>query len=156
MDTWLLVRSIESNGERNRGLYVLKSRGMPHSNQIREFVLSNEGIQLLDVYVGAEKSLPGSARLAQESRAKAAASQQQQEIARRSRELERERQAVEAQIANLRAGLEAKAEQFKLEAAQNSLRESAAAQAQLAIGKSRMADKDFGSGANHKPHRNGA
>ena len=53
MDAWLLLRNLESNGERNRGLYVLKARGIAHSNQIREFVLTNLGAQLLDVYAGA-------------------------------------------------------------------------------------------------------
>ncbi|MDB6112592.1 MAG: circadian clock protein KaiC [Pedosphaera sp.] len=155
MDTWLLARNIEANGERNRGLYVLKSRGMPHSNQIREFVLSSQGIQLLDVYVGGDTLLTGSARLAQESREKAAASQRQQEIARRSRELEREGQAIEAQIATLRAGLEAKAEQFKLEIAQDSRRQTALLEAEMKIGRSRMADSAMGLGGKHKPQRNG-
>ena len=54
IDTWLLLRDIEIGGERNRGLYVLKSRSMSHSNQIREFKLTDHGIELLDVYVGAE------------------------------------------------------------------------------------------------------
>ena len=68
IDTWLLLRDIEIGGERNRGLYVLKSRGMAHSNQIREFKLTNNGIELLDVYVGPEGVLTGSARLSQETK----------------------------------------------------------------------------------------
>ena len=52
MDTWLLLRDIEVDGERNRGLYILKSRGMAHSNQIREFLLTDHGVELLDVYLG--------------------------------------------------------------------------------------------------------
>ena len=68
IDTWLLLRDIEIGGERNRGLYVLKSRGMAHSNQIREFRLTNNGIELLDVYVGADGVLTGSARLSQETK----------------------------------------------------------------------------------------
>ncbi len=68
MDTWLLVRMLETGGERNRLLYVLKSRGMAHSNQMREFRLSDRGIELLDVYVGPGEVLTGSARLVQESR----------------------------------------------------------------------------------------
>ena len=68
IDTWLLLRDIEIGGERNRGLYVLKSRGMAHSNQIREFKLTNHGIELLDVYVGPEGVLTGSARLSQETK----------------------------------------------------------------------------------------
>jgi len=54
MDAWLLVKNIESNGERNRGLYILKARGIAHSNQVREFVLTNHGIELIDAYVGFE------------------------------------------------------------------------------------------------------
>src|SRR5262249_25593419 len=71
-DTWLLVRDIELGGERNRGLYILKSRGMQHSNQIREFLITSEGIRLRDVYVGPEGVLTGSMRSAQEAREKAA------------------------------------------------------------------------------------
>ncbi|HSD64701.1 MAG TPA: circadian clock protein KaiC, partial [Ignavibacteriaceae bacterium] len=68
IDTWLLLRDIEIGGERNRGLYILKSRGMAHSNQIREFILTDHGIKLLDVCIGAEGVLTGSARLIQEAK----------------------------------------------------------------------------------------
>jgi circadian clock protein KaiC len=97
MDSWLLVRDIELGGERNRGLYVLKSRGMKHSNQIREFVITPEGIELLDVYVGPEGVLTGSMRAAQEARERAAAQALQDEIAAKQRELERLRATLEAQ-----------------------------------------------------------
>ena len=70
IDTWILVRDIELNGERNRCIYVLKSRGMAHSNQVREFVMSRKGIRLLPVYIGAGIVLTGSARLNQEAREK--------------------------------------------------------------------------------------
>ena len=109
IDTWLLLRDIEVGGERNRGLYVLKSRGMDHSNQIREFRLSSHGIELLDVYVGAEGVLTGSARLSQEARDEAAQSLQQQEIDRHQVALERKRQAIEAQVVLLRSEFEAEA-----------------------------------------------
>jgi circadian clock protein KaiC len=72
VDTWLLLRDIELGGERNRALYVLKSRGMSHSNQLREFRLTDHGVELLDVYVGPEGVLTGSSRLSQEAREKAA------------------------------------------------------------------------------------
>ena len=86
IDTWLLVRDIEVAGERNRGLYVLKSRGMAHSNQIREFVLTDRGIDLLDVRVGPEGVLIGSRRLAQEAREHAATAKRQQDaVSARSR-----------------------------------------------------------------------
>ena len=82
IDTWLLLRDIEIGGERNSGLYVLKSRGMAHSNQIREFKLSDNGIELLDVYVGPEGVLTGSARLSQEAKDEA---EQIKRINRKSR-----------------------------------------------------------------------
>ncbi|HEX2222957.1 MAG TPA: circadian clock protein KaiC, partial [Thermoanaerobaculia bacterium] len=72
VDSWLLLRELEANGERNRGLYVLKSRGMAHSNQVREFLLTSRGIELADVYIGPEGVLTGSARLAEDARRKAA------------------------------------------------------------------------------------
>ena len=103
IDTWLLLRSIELGGERNRGLYVLKSRGMPHSNQIREFVLTARGIDLLDVYVGNEGVLTGSMRVAQEARVRAAEADKVRDADSQRRNSERRRRAIEAQIAALRA-----------------------------------------------------
>jgi circadian clock protein KaiC len=107
IDTWLLLRDIEFGGERNRGLYVLKSRGMAHSNQIREFRLTNHGIELLDVYVGADGVLTGSARLTQEAKDNAEELLRQQEIGRNRFGLERKREAMEAQILVLRSEFEA-------------------------------------------------
>ncbi len=106
IDTWLLVRSIESNGERNRGLYVLKSRGMAHSNQIREFLLTDRGIELRDVYVGPSGVLTGSARVAQEAQEKANDEERRQNVEARRRVLETKRKTVEAQVAALRAEIE--------------------------------------------------
>lgn len=68
IDTWLLLRELESNGERNRGIYVIKSRGMAHSNQIREFLLTDRGARLVPAYLGVEGLLTGSARVAQQVR----------------------------------------------------------------------------------------
>src|SRR3954470_22557354 len=110
IDTWMLVRQIELSGERNRGLYVLKSRGMAHSNQVREMVLSHRGIELTEVYVGPEGALTGSARLAQEAREKREATVRRQEIERTRFDLERRRQALEAKLASLRLEFEAEAE----------------------------------------------
>lgn len=107
IDTWLLLRDIEIGGERNRGLYVLKSRGMEHSNQIREFRLTNHGIELLDVYVGAEGVLTGSARLSQEMKDSAEQLLHKQAIDRTQFGLERKRDALEAQIVVLRSEFEA-------------------------------------------------
>jgi circadian clock protein KaiC len=111
MDTWLSLRNLESNGERNRGLYVLKSRGMSHSNQIRELLLTDRGVVLADVYLGAEGVLTGSARLSQEARERAAAAVRQEELAALQRRLDRRKSAVEAQIQALRAEIEAEEEE---------------------------------------------
>jgi circadian clock protein KaiC len=110
MDTWLLLRAIELGGERNRALYVLKSRGMDHSNQIREFLLTNDGLRLLDVYLGPEGVLTGSARVTQEGREKAAGTSRRQQLEGRGRELNRKRQIFEARLTKLRAEFEAEEE----------------------------------------------
>lgn len=106
-DTWIELRDIELGGERNRGLYILKSRGMAHSNQIREFVLTDRGIDLLDVYTGPEGVLTGSARFTQEAKEKAALLQRQQDIERRRQDLERKRKQAEAAIAEIQTSFEA-------------------------------------------------
>jgi circadian clock protein KaiC len=106
MDSWLLLQDFEGNGERNRVLYVLKARGMAHSNQIREFLISDRGIDLVDAYIGPSGVLTGSARAAQNSLEKAAVLATQQEAARRKRELERKREAIERQINGLRSDYE--------------------------------------------------
>jgi circadian clock protein KaiC len=103
IDTWLLLRDMEAGGERNRGLYILKSRGMAHSNQIREFRLTDHGIELLDVYLGPEGVLTGSARLSQEARAQADESERREIASRRHMEVEAERKALAAQIAAIEA-----------------------------------------------------
>jgi circadian clock protein KaiC len=115
MDTWLVVRNIESGGERNRALYVLKARGMAHSNQVREFVLTNKGVQLIDIYSGGGEVLVGSARLTQETRAREEALKLQQEQELRKRHLERRRKTIEAQIVALRAELEAEQDELQIE-----------------------------------------
>jgi len=113
IDTWLLMRDIELNGERNRGIYVLKSRGTAHSNQIREFLLTNEGIRLRPAYLGLNGVLTGSARLAQENRDTAEAAVRRQEIARRQRELEREQNLFEARLAALKSEFAAKVDEIQ-------------------------------------------
>ena len=107
MDTWLLLRDMQNGAERNRLLHVVKSRGMAHSNQIREFLLTNHGVELRDVYVGSSGVLlTGSARDALEAQEKAQYLVREQEIEGKNRELERGRQAMEAKIAVLRAEFE--------------------------------------------------
>ena len=107
IDTWLVLRDIELSGERNRGFYILKSRGMAHSNQIREFVLTDNGIDLLDVYVGQEGVLTGSSRKSQEAKENAEQLIRIQEIERKRLEIARKHKALEAQIATLQTEYEA-------------------------------------------------
>lgn len=115
IDSWLLLRDIEIGGERNRGIYILKSRGMAHSNQIREFLITGQGIELREVYVGMEGVLTGSARIAQEAREKEIKLLHEQEIENRRNALERKRLVMEAKIAAIRAEFEAEeAESSKL------------------------------------------
>jgi circadian clock protein KaiC len=101
IDTVMLVRSLEGNGEHNRVLSVLKSRGMAHSNQVREFLLTDRGIELADVYVGPQGVLTGSARSAQEAKEQSDASGRQKDLQQRRDNLERERLSVEARVADL-------------------------------------------------------
>jgi len=147
MDSWILLRNIEHNGERNRGLYILKARGIAHSNQIREFIFTDRGIELKDVYAGAEGVLTGSARAAQEAREKAAAQLRREAIERKKRELERKRQALDTQIVALRAQFETEAEEIKKEIALETSREQA-----LQMDRVQMAQLRSGNGGS-KPRR---
>jgi circadian clock protein KaiC len=142
IDTWLLLRDLEANGERNRVMYLLKSRGMAHSNQLREYVISNSGIQLLDAYIGPEGVLTGSARLAQQASERAANLVRQQEIERKQRELDRKRQTLEAQIAALRSTLEAEEEELELILAEARSRESQLTEDRVEMARSRKADSN--------------
>lgn len=113
VDAWVLLRDIESGGERNRGLYILKARGLAHSNQIREFLLTNEGLALREVYLGDAGLLTGSARLAQEARDASAAEVARQDMERKAGLLERKRKVLDAQIAALQLDLEAEEEESR-------------------------------------------
>ena len=118
MDTWISLVQLESNGERNRGLYVLKSRGMNHSNQIREYQLTSHGVKLVDAYLGSGGVLTGSARITQEALDEAATLRRQQDADRRQRDAARKRTALERQIGDMRAALAAE-EQEAREAAEH-------------------------------------
>jgi circadian clock protein KaiC len=106
VDAWLMVRDIESNGERNRGLYVMKSRGMNHSNQVREFVITSEGLNLIDVFLGPEGVLVGSAREAQQLTAITGEVLYTHAVNRKDVEIQRRRKVLEAQISSLREEFE--------------------------------------------------
>jgi circadian clock protein KaiC len=140
MDAWLLVKNIESNGERNRGLYILKARGIAHSNQTREFLLTDHGIELIDAYIGPEGVLMGSARSSQLAREQAAAAERQQATARKQRELRREQELYEAQLLALKVQHESERDQIltELDEEQNRLR--IGADQRLEIARLRRAD----------------
>jgi circadian clock protein KaiC len=124
IDTWLLLRDIELNGERNRGLYILKSRGMPHSNQIQEFLLTNQGIGLIDIYTGSGEVLTGSARATQEAGEKASDLARWREADRRLREQERKKNALEAKIVALRAEFDVETQEVHLMAEEEQKRQA--------------------------------
>jgi circadian clock protein KaiC len=140
MDTWLLLKSIEVGGERNRALYVLKSRGMEHSNQIREFLLTNDGLRLLDVYLGPEGVLTGSARVSQEMREKAVVTLHRQARETNQRELERKRRIFEARMVMLRAEFEAEEEIIQQTISESELLGQEVVQDRGQMGRSRKAD----------------
>jgi circadian clock protein KaiC len=119
MDTWLSLVQLESNGERNRGIYVLKSRGMDHSNQIREYQLTSQGVKLVDAYLGSGGVLTGSARIAQEIVDAASAVRRAHDGERKQRDIERKRLLLERQIAELRAELESEVENARESLQQN-------------------------------------
>jgi circadian clock protein KaiC len=134
-DTWILLRDIELNGERNRCLYVLKSRGMAHSNQLREFVMTSDGIQLVPAYIGAGGVLTGSSRVAQEAKERADALLRQQEAAANQLQIDRRRLALQAQVESLKAELA----DVEREAAETGLEERER-EAELKLDRERMAE----------------
>jgi circadian clock protein KaiC len=105
MDVWMSLSSIASNGEHNRILYLLKARGMSHSNQVREYALNSKGVDLIEPYMGSAGVLTGSARVAQEAREADDTTRRRQDVARRRRAFVAKREAVERQIAELRAAI---------------------------------------------------
>lgn len=141
VDTWLLLRDLELEGERNRVINVLKSRGMAHSNQLREFLLTSHGVELQDVYLGAEGVLTGSARLARESREKAASLLRHQEVEAKQRERVLKREAQEARIIALQKEFEAEEAVAKRDIDQEQSREETHRQDRDRMGISRQGDK---------------
>jgi circadian clock protein KaiC len=140
IDTWLLLRDIELNGERNRGMYVLKSRGIANSNQIREFILTSNGVKLREAYIGARGVLTGSTRVAQEALENAEVVRRKLNIERKKREIERKRRDLETQISALHANFESEeAEVVKMiEAEQDSIKRTEQDKMEMAV--SRKAD----------------
>jgi len=140
IDSWLMMHDIEIGGERNRCIYIIKSRGMAHSNQVRECRITDHGLELCEVYVGAGGVLTGSARLAQEAQELALKLTRKQEVERRQIELESKRRALDAQIAALRAEFDVReAESMKI-ISQEEAQATQLVQERAEMGVSRSAD----------------
>ncbi|RPI84893.1 MAG: circadian clock protein KaiC [Chloroflexi bacterium] len=140
MDTWIMLTDVANDGERNRVLAILKSRGMEHSNQMREFRLTDSGIDLLDVYVGQGGVLTGSARLIREKAEKAEQIERQHQVDRQRRELERRRKALQAQIEALQAQFESEVEEMEMAITQIEHREQTMESNQKEMAEVRKAD----------------
>lgn len=141
MDTWLLLQIIETSGERNRGLYILKSRGMEHSNQVREFCLTSNGAQLRDVYVGSGGVLTGASRVAQEASDKVEILERGQDIERKQRDVERKKAVIEAQITALRISFEAEKDDLEQAIAREKLHQEVLVEETQAMARTRQADE---------------
>jgi circadian clock protein KaiC len=140
MDVWIILRNLESGGERNRALYLLKARGLAHSNQVREFILSSKGLALEDVYVGGGEVLVGAARQAQEARDAQERMDRAERSDLRKLNLEQQRRSIEAQISALKADLAAKEAEVHIELGAERQRDVKAGQARTAMAKRRSAD----------------
>ncbi len=142
MDTWILLRNLEAGGERTRGLYVLKARGMAHSNQVREFVLSSDGVDLLDIYAGAEGFLTGAARSVKEAEERADALRRSRAIEETEHEIARKRKLMAAELERLKAQYEVEIETLENAVFEQRMRQEAAASGKAAV---RAARGDGGS-----------
>lgn len=123
VDTWITVRDMEGIGERNRGVFIIKSRGMGHSNQVREFIITNNGIELLDVELGPQGILTGSARKSYQFKKTISDIKLQNEISRKDREIERKRRVLQANIEALRNEFESAEEELSILKATEELQE---------------------------------
>ena len=141
MDVWLILKNIEGNGERNRVFSIIKARGMAHSNQLREFVLNDKGIQLVDLYKGTEGVLFGSARMSQESREAGEQLRRNEEIERKKRELEGKKTVMESEIALLRAKYAREEDEMTVVIGQDVSHEKTAANVIKEIAVQRKADR---------------
>jgi circadian clock protein KaiC len=155
VDTWLVLRDFEANGERNRGLHVLKSRGMGHSNQVREFMVTDAGIRLTDVYIGPSGMLTGSARVQQEGRERAERVTVTEEAERQQLALECKRVALEAQIAALRAEFSGAEAVFTRTVSKEKQRGVVLALDEAAMGRSRKGDAVKSNGIRVRPSLTG-
>jgi circadian clock protein KaiC len=151
IDTWISLRNVENAGERNRALHVLKSRGMAHSNQVREFQLTSAGIKLVAVSVSGGDVLVGSARFAHDVQTAAEASKRKEELERLRRAVENKRRAASARISALQAESEAELDELNRRIAEESTRISALSNASEAMLRRRMDGNAHSGGALSEP-----
>jgi circadian clock protein KaiC len=144
MDTWIVLKDIEGQGERNHGLTIVKSRGMAHSNQFRELRLTGKGLMLEDIYIGASGALTGAARAAQIAEEQSTALARTEEIERLNRHIERKRTMLESQMTVLRSEFETEEEEIRKRMAEVEARDKAATDLRSRIAHSRKADEDKG------------
>jgi circadian clock protein KaiC len=141
IDTWINLRFFENDNERNRGISVVKSRGMAHSNQIREYLLTDHGVEIQDVYLGPSGGLlMGSSRTAQETKEMAEAVAESQNAARKKRDLESKLKTLDAQMAALSSEFEMQKEELNKLISEDALRSEALAKDKSEMARMRGAD----------------
>ena len=155
MDTWLLLRNLEHNGERNRGLYVLKSRGMAHSNQIREFILTDRGVDLINTYTGPAGVLAGASRIMQEAKDSAEARRRRSEIERRERELEHRRASHAARATAEREEFAAQEQELLKQLAELRMQEDSLSEELAGAARLRGANGDHATQGEHPQRAHG-
>ena len=141
MDAWIKLADVEANGERNRALYVIKARGMSHSNQVREYRMTDLGVEIIEPYIGPEGVLTGTARLTQAASEKAGALRRQEEAERRRRDTERRHEILERQIAEMRATFEAELSEANFLREEEDAHEAALESDRVALGLRRGASE---------------
>lgn len=147
VDAWLLVRDMESNGERNRGMYIMKSRGMKHSNQVREFIITDNGLDLVDVYLGSDGVLIGSAREAQQLAEATGQVLRTHAVSRKDLEIQRKRKVLEAKIASLQEEFESVQDELNKSYVEEELRKEIMEKNRTQLIENRQA-KNTGNGKN--------
>lgn len=148
VDAWLMVRDIEFNGERNRGMYIMKSRGMKHSNQVREFTITDKGLDLVEVYLGPDGILTGSAREAQRIKEETGIALQDYAITAKDREISRRRKVLEAKISGLQTEFESVEEELNKIYLQEELKKEVMEKTRREITRIRKGESDVGSISN--------
>jgi circadian clock protein KaiC len=144
MDTWIVLKDIESQGERNRGLTIVKSRGIAHSNQFREFKLTSNGLMLEDAYLGVSGALTGAARETQIAEEEAQAVARKAEIEQLNRQIERKRQVLESHMTVLRSQFDEEEEEIKKQMAKIDAQRKASSDQRSKMASARKADEEKG------------